>query len=440
MEANDIRKIWRVHYLCGWKKRWQMTFKYIHAAAVAALLGAGSAAAAAPVGGIPAVQNALPVAASELALKAETAANAVATPSRQNLAQADSTAANSPALDSTAAISPARDSASVASAEMSVTTAALADMLISDAMELRGTPYRYGSRGPRSFDCSGFTGYIYRKYGYELERSSSGQAGQGREVSGPWSALQKGDILVFASRRNTKRVGHVGLFIEMSADGKDFTFIHAAVRGGVVVSHITEEYYASRFLGARRILPDFVKAPSDTLAQPLPDGALLDARDTLTLAAGDVRLLLLADGRWMLIGEDGVLHTPADSVNYVLHGSGQWSRVVHSTHRIPSREGAGAQNGASGQTATAAGQGQSASAKSAAGQTSDAGASAAKASAATAAQGGGTSSEAVYHTVKSGDTLSSIALRNKTTVEALCRLNGISKKAVLRIGKRIRVK
>ncbi len=364
-----------------------MTFKYIRvAAAAAALLGAGQASWA-----------------------ARTA------PSRQTLTEADS---------------------------VSVTAADLADMLISDAMELRGTPYRYGSRGPKTFDCSGFTGYIYRKYGYELERSSSGQAGQGREVSGPWNNLQKGDILVFASRRNTRKVGHVGLFIEMSADGKDFTFIHAAVRGGVVVSHITEEYYASRFLGARRILPDFVKAPSDTLAQPLPDGAVLDARDTLTLAEGDMRLLLLSDGRWMLIGEDGVLHTPSDSVNYVLHGSGQWNRVVRSTHRIPAsanavsgaaQNGADTQNGASSQNAASL---QSASANGAA----EASATGASAAAKTAAQSGSNSEEAVYHTVKSGDTLSSIALRNKTTVDALCRLNGISKNAVLRIGKRIRVK
>lgn len=45
-----------------------------------------------------------------------------------------------------------------------------------------------------------------------------------------------------------------------------------------------------------------------------------------------------------------------------------------------------------------------------------------------------------WYTIKSGDTLSGIAYRNGTTVNALCRLNGISRDAVLQIGRRIRVR
>lgn len=45
-----------------------------------------------------------------------------------------------------------------------------------------------------------------------------------------------------------------------------------------------------------------------------------------------------------------------------------------------------------------------------------------------------------YYTVRSGDTLSRIARNNGTTVKELCRLNGISPNATLRIGKRIRVR
>lgn len=47
---------------------------------------------------------------------------------------------------------------------------------------------------------------------------------------------------------------------------------------------------------------------------------------------------------------------------------------------------------------------------------------------------------AKYHTVKSGDTLTRIAVNNNTTVSALCKLNGITPKTTLRIGRRIRVK
>ena len=45
-----------------------------------------------------------------------------------------------------------------------------------------------------------------------------------------------------------------------------------------------------------------------------------------------------------------------------------------------------------------------------------------------------------WHTVKSGDTLGRIAINNGTTVSAICKLNGITPKTVLRIGRRLRVR
>lgn len=146
--------------------------------------------------------------------------------------------------------------------EDSVAVAAktLADQLVEDGMKMLGTPYHYGSSGPKTFDCSGFTRYVYKQFGYTLDHSSSGQSRQGREVKGPWSNLQKGDLVIFAARHNTDRIGHVGIFIEADSSGKDFTFIHAAVQGGVIISHYSEPYYSSRYIGARRILPDFATA------------------------------------------------------------------------------------------------------------------------------------------------------------------------------------
>lgn len=45
-----------------------------------------------------------------------------------------------------------------------------------------------------------------------------------------------------------------------------------------------------------------------------------------------------------------------------------------------------------------------------------------------------------YHKIRSGDSLYALALRNKTTVKAICDLNGISPSKVLRIGQRLRIK
>lgn len=45
-----------------------------------------------------------------------------------------------------------------------------------------------------------------------------------------------------------------------------------------------------------------------------------------------------------------------------------------------------------------------------------------------------------WYTIKSGDTLGGIAYRNGTTVKELCRLNGIKANAILKIGRKIRVR
>ena len=47
---------------------------------------------------------------------------------------------------------------------------------------------------------------------------------------------------------------------------------------------------------------------------------------------------------------------------------------------------------------------------------------------------------AKYHTVRNGDTLYGIAKKYKTTIDKLCRLNGITKKTVLKTGRKLRVK
>lgn len=135
--------------------------------------------------------------------------------------------------------------------------AVFADTLIAEAYRYIGTPYAYGALGPGAFDCSGFVRHVYGRFGYDLPHSSSEMALVGRPVEssvGHYGRLQKGDILLFGSRRSTGTLGHVGIFIAANADGSDGTFIHAAVHGGVIVSRLSEEYYTTRFHGARRVL------------------------------------------------------------------------------------------------------------------------------------------------------------------------------------------
>jgi len=125
------------------------------------------------------------------------------------------------------------------------------DELLSYAYRFRGTPYRYGSSSPRGFDCSGFTSYVFKRFGISLDRSSSGQIKDGRRVSR--KDLQPGDLVFFAGRSGKGRIGHVGIVTRVN-DDNTFHFIHSACSRGVTVSKNTEAYYSRRYMGACRVL------------------------------------------------------------------------------------------------------------------------------------------------------------------------------------------
>lgn len=118
--------------------------------------------------------------------------------------------------------------------------------IVSYAKKFLGKPYRYAASGPNSFDCSGFTSYVYRQFGYSLSRSSRAQALNGTPVSN----LAPGDVLLFTSPRSGGAVGHVGIYI---GNGN---FIHASSgRGRVVIDNLySSSYYSKRYKGARRII------------------------------------------------------------------------------------------------------------------------------------------------------------------------------------------
>lgn len=116
--------------------------------------------------------------------------------------------------------------------------------LIRIAMACRGTHYVRGGTSRGGFDCSGFTRYVYAKYGVALPHSSAAQAGRGTAVSR--GELKPGDLVFFQTYR--RGISHVGIYI---GNGN---FVHAASRGrGVTVDALDSAYYASRYRGARRV-------------------------------------------------------------------------------------------------------------------------------------------------------------------------------------------
>jgi cell wall-associated NlpC family hydrolase len=129
------------------------------------------------------------------------------------------------------------------------------DSLVEFAKKQLGVPYRYGTAIPgKSFDCSGFTNYVYTSFGIASPRVSSGFLQFGTLI--PIQECQKGDCIIFTGTNITNRsAGHVGIVIE-NKDG-NIEFIHcssSSKHNGVVITNLQSSNYRLRFLQARRIL------------------------------------------------------------------------------------------------------------------------------------------------------------------------------------------
>ena len=84
----------------------------------------------------------------------------------------------------------------------------LADRLFEEAAKHAGKPYSYGATGPGSFDCSGFTGYVFRQVGINLPRSSQDQRNAVPRVSA--ENARPGDLMF--SHDSSGHVYHVAIY------------------------------------------------------------------------------------------------------------------------------------------------------------------------------------------------------------------------------------
>ncbi len=117
--------------------------------------------------------------------------------------------------------------------------------IVAYAKKYLGYRYVRGGNSPSGFDCSGFTQYVYKHFGYSLSRSSSSQAGNGVAVNK--ANLRQGDLICFSGSSGSRRISHVGIYI---GGGR---FIHAAnSRKGVITSRVDGDGYF--YVCARRIV------------------------------------------------------------------------------------------------------------------------------------------------------------------------------------------
>ena len=131
----------------------------------------------------------------------------------------------------------------------------LVDELLDYAKTFIGVPYRLGASGPERFDCSGFTSYVFREFGYDLPHNSEMQFKNSRPVES-FSDLRKGDLVFFGARGSIRSIGHVGIVVDIDLDRGMFRFIHASTSNGVEIQRSTSPYFMMRYMGAGRILKD----------------------------------------------------------------------------------------------------------------------------------------------------------------------------------------
>jgi peptidoglycan DL-endopeptidase CwlO len=107
------------------------------------------------------------------------------------------------------------------------------------AMQYLGTPYVYGGASPSGFDCSGFIMYVFAQIGVSLPHNAAAQYGYGTPVDR--SQLQAGDLVFFNG------LGHAGIYVGGGS------FIHSPHTGDVVKISPLSGWYASTYVGARRL-------------------------------------------------------------------------------------------------------------------------------------------------------------------------------------------
>ena len=113
--------------------------------------------------------------------------------------------------------------------------------VVETAKKYIGCSYVYGASGPSSFDCSGFTSYVFKQHGISLNRTAAGQYSNGVAVSR--NQLQPGDLVMFGK----SGINHVGIY-----GGQ---IVHAANKSrGVTTDTINSGYYNNNYVGARRVM------------------------------------------------------------------------------------------------------------------------------------------------------------------------------------------
>ena len=126
----------------------------------------------------------------------------------------------------------------------------VAESLIKHAKSYEGVKYKYGGNTKKGMDCSGLLYTVFQTEGIVLPRTSAAMAKQGEWID--IKNVQPGDLVFFATGKNSRKINHVGLVTGTRLGHLEF--IHASTSKGVITSSLAERYWYFAYVQARRLL------------------------------------------------------------------------------------------------------------------------------------------------------------------------------------------
>ena len=129
-----------------------------------------------------------------------------------------------------------------------------AENILLFAQSLIGIPYRAATSDPlRGFDCSGFVSYVFKKFNFDVPRSSCEFISIGEKIK--FEDAKPGDIILFTGTKSHHyhTIGHIGIVLSNIAN--QFRFIHSTSgkEHGVTITAM-DDTYRHRFVQIIRLI------------------------------------------------------------------------------------------------------------------------------------------------------------------------------------------